>query len=667
MGTGPKLGDPHFEAWDEEDSMIMAWLWNSMILEISDTCMFLATAKDIWNAIQQTYSKARDAAQVHEVKVKNVAAKQGDKTVTEYANQLKSLWQELDHYKILGKQEVSCFNEVVALIRREESRRCLMLNPQNTDSSAMVAAVVTIQPQIWKEARHTRERCWKLHGKPPSREWGQKGEQPSNNAQAHVTTVQQNGATPQEIGILNQEEVERVRSLICNLDKPADTGSLAYSGKFPFSIGLNVSDITFANSWVIDSGATDHMTHSPNIFSTYFPCSSSRKIATVDGSLTTVAGIGDVKISPSLMLKNVLHVPRLTTNLISIQKLTQDLHCNVVFYHSHCVFQDEDSGRMIGHARERDGLYYLKAPISNKSSIPFYLIHSDIWGPSPIPNITGAKWGKLDPRALKCVFFGLFFNSERGENSVMEDKDRGDFLFLDLPSLPLSKQSRPIDPLIETLPKLPDQPEPVPENPKSAPENVRFDKVFSRKKTVVPESVQVQDFNPNSENEQSEIEESSLESMAKDIRTGRPDTPSEGGGTWAVCRVLLPEGVRIGEHATCPLGESGWSCSFLSTRMYHIRNSAPPTFHPDVSHPKFFSADIPPGCLTSEILLRQHSTRIFHIRHLPDAEWERRAFQLPRSDISGSADSAYPESFATIFCTVPRCSPEASRYLRPTF
>ena len=24
MGTGPKPGDPHFEAWDEEDSMIMA-------------------------------------------------------------------------------------------------------------------------------------------------------------------------------------------------------------------------------------------------------------------------------------------------------------------------------------------------------------------------------------------------------------------------------------------------------------------------------------------------------------------------------------------------------------------------------------------------------------------------------------------------------------------
>ena len=26
MGTGPKKGDLQFQAWDEEDSMIMAWL-----------------------------------------------------------------------------------------------------------------------------------------------------------------------------------------------------------------------------------------------------------------------------------------------------------------------------------------------------------------------------------------------------------------------------------------------------------------------------------------------------------------------------------------------------------------------------------------------------------------------------------------------------------------
>ena len=69
----------------------MAWLWNSVTPEISDTCMLLAMAKDIWDPIQQTYSKARDAAQVYEVKVKTIVAKQGSKTIIEYVNQLKAL------------------------------------------------------------------------------------------------------------------------------------------------------------------------------------------------------------------------------------------------------------------------------------------------------------------------------------------------------------------------------------------------------------------------------------------------------------------------------------------------------------------------------------------------------------------------------------------------
>ena len=51
LGTRPRRKDPRFDTWDEQDSMIMAWLWNSMTLEISVTCMFLTTAKNIWDAV----------------------------------------------------------------------------------------------------------------------------------------------------------------------------------------------------------------------------------------------------------------------------------------------------------------------------------------------------------------------------------------------------------------------------------------------------------------------------------------------------------------------------------------------------------------------------------------------------------------------------------------
>ena len=69
---------------------------------------------------------------------------------------------------------------------------------------------------------------------------------------------------------------------------------MALSGKFPISIGLKVSDKTFGNDWVLDLGAKDHMTHSSHQFNNYNPCPSSSKIATIDGSLTTIVGVGDV-------------------------------------------------------------------------------------------------------------------------------------------------------------------------------------------------------------------------------------------------------------------------------------------------------------------------------------------------------------------------------------
>ena len=99
------------------------------------------------------------------------------------------------------------------------------------------------------------------------------------------------------------------------------------------------------------------------------------------------------------------------------------------------------------------------------------------------------------------------------------------------------------------------------------------------------------------------------------------------------CRVLLHEGVRIGKRTTYPLRKSGWSCS----------------------------AAIPPGCLTSGT----HLLRIFRIRRLtPDGRGEH--FNFP--------SQTYPDPLVALtrrvsqpFCTVPRCSPEASRYVRLTF
>lgn len=67
--------------------------------------------------------------------------------------------------------------------------------------------------------------------------------------------------------------------------------------------------------------------------------------------------MGSIKISHSLTLHNVLHVPNLYCNLLSISKITHDLNCRVNFYPSHYEFKELVSGRMIGSARAIGGLY----------------------------------------------------------------------------------------------------------------------------------------------------------------------------------------------------------------------------------------------------------------------------------------------------------------------
>ncbi|KAG6485462.1 hypothetical protein ZIOFF_054000 [Zingiber officinale] len=94
---------------------------------------------------------------------------------------------------------------------------------------------------------------------------------------------------------------------------------------------------------------------------------SNRKIIVANGSLAIVAGFGNVHHTPNLILKNILYVP-LSANLVSVQKLTTKLHCHVIFSPSYCVFQDQDSGRRIGLAKEHSRLYYLESTKKNNLS-----------------------------------------------------------------------------------------------------------------------------------------------------------------------------------------------------------------------------------------------------------------------------------------------------------
>ena len=71
-------------------------------------------------------------------------------------------------------------------------------------------------------------------------------------------------------------------------------------------------------------------------------------ITLTNGSQTIAKGIGSVCPLPSLPLTSVLYVPNFHFNLISISKLTRDLHCVLTFSHNFVTLQDRHTGKTIG-------------------------------------------------------------------------------------------------------------------------------------------------------------------------------------------------------------------------------------------------------------------------------------------------------------------------------
>ena len=74
-------------------------------------------------------------------------------------------------------------------------------------------------------------------------------------------------------------------------------------------------------AWILDSGATNHITPIADLFTSYTPYPKNKNVQTVDGTLLVVSGIGILNLDPIGKLEHVLHVPQLFVSLVLVQKL----------------------------------------------------------------------------------------------------------------------------------------------------------------------------------------------------------------------------------------------------------------------------------------------------------------------------------------------------------
>ncbi|KAM1501485.1 hypothetical protein ACFXTO_026964 [Malus domestica] len=329
---------------------------------------------------------------------------------------LSSEYEDLRSH-ILMNPELPSFTSVCATIQREEVRRKVMNNGIKTNVTEARAYLTNEKRYKGKNPHlkclhcdnigHVRDKCWILHPElkpdfmkdksaPKTSRAYPRANTPTSSYINSFDTYQQFTANPTTL--LNEF------AAYLQQKKGRDEGSVDYEdgsttalmGKFAgfladadcvpqtdlkgiitaFQNALKINELH--DFWVVDSGATDHMTNQMSKLHKFEKLHNPSHVSVANGEGARIVGKGKIHLISDQIESMALYVPSFPFQLLSVGRITNSLNCLAIFSPKTVIFQDCITKRTIGEGFYSDGLYY----ISKNSSCGFHAksksIHTSI-------------------------------------------------------------------------------------------------------------------------------------------------------------------------------------------------------------------------------------------------------------------------------------------------
>ncbi|XP_062109391.1 uncharacterized protein LOC133819988 [Humulus lupulus] len=280
----PKPDDPKYKNWKTDNHMIKSWLVSSMNNDIGENFLLYSTAKELWDAVKDSYSSSDNTSELFEIEAALYDLRQEDTTVTQYFNTLTRFWHQLDLFetyswkcaddtalyrsivekrrsfkflhglnkeldavrsRIMSIKPLPTIKEAFSEVRHEESRKKVMMGASplpSTQESSALAARGQQKGRPWcdhcRKPGHFRETCWKLHGKPADwklKSWKDKESHGNVAATLNTAAVIGNGDTS-DSSPFTKAQLEALQKLLSQShitakpDTTPGTGHLAMKG-----------------------------------------------------------------------------------------------------------------------------------------------------------------------------------------------------------------------------------------------------------------------------------------------------------------------------------------------------------------------------------------------------------------------------------------------------
>jgi len=350
--TSGKKINPEFEDWQAHDQQILGWLLNSMTTGMATQLLHCETSKQLWEEAQGL-AGAHTRSRVIYLRSEFHITRKGEKKMEDYLMKMKDL---ADKLKMAGSPISNAdlviqtlngldvdYNPVVVKLSDQiniswvdlqaqllafESRLDQLnnLNNINLNATANVA-----NKTEFRGNRFNPRGNWRGSNFRNMR--GGRGKGRLSKPVCQVCT--KTGHTA--VNCYYRFDKSYTGTSHSNVDVEKQGTNSAFLAS-PY----NDQDY----EWYFDSGASNHVTHQANKFQEFTENNGKNSLVVGNGEKLKIVASGTSKLK-NLNLHDVLYVPQITKNLLSVSKLTADNNNIVEFDHDCCYVKDKLTGKVL--------------------------------------------------------------------------------------------------------------------------------------------------------------------------------------------------------------------------------------------------------------------------------------------------------------------------------
>ena len=154
--VAPVENDSSYDEWKAEDALDNSWLINSMTDKLMAHFVQCGTAKKVWDVVKRSYLDVSDSSQVYELMKKSFQSRQGGHPLSEYYNELNSIFLELDYRRL---NDMECINDIEKLRKRiVEDRIYIFLAGLNHNLDQVSGRILAASPLPSLEEAYSKVR-----------------------------------------------------------------------------------------------------------------------------------------------------------------------------------------------------------------------------------------------------------------------------------------------------------------------------------------------------------------------------------------------------------------------------------------------------------------------------------------------------------------------------